>query len=258
VRDRREAHLALEAELLDVVEKKNARPGHGATGAALRLRLVEELEERLVATLGRQAESLDRLVADMRLVTSAVDRAYAGMIAYVVLKDVRDVDSRMKQVHEYQRHGREAVRRTWQDGGPVFTLDEKVEDQRADGRLTCDRSSFAPEIPQREVRLRLVPAGSAPTSTRTARSTHARPRDRAPRTQRGDPRAVPGPRSRVPEAASVRSERRAEWDDPREGDTGSMRDRLVTSGGRTPVDHGLHARARALRAELRARGTRNS
>jgi hypothetical protein len=133
VRDRLEAHLALEAELLDVVEKKNAHPGHGATGAALRLRLIEELEERLVATLGRQAESLDRLVADTRLVTSAVDRAYAGMIAYVVLKDVRDVDSRMKQVHEYQRHWREAVYRTWQDGGPVFAPDEKVEDQKADG-----------------------------------------------------------------------------------------------------------------------------
>lgn len=35
-------------------------------------------------------------------------------------------------------------------------------------------------------------------------------------------------------------------------------DQLAASGGRMPVDHGLHARARAFRAELRARGTRNS
>jgi hypothetical protein len=133
VRDRLEAHLALEAELLDVVERRDGRSSHGATGAALRLRLIEELEERLVATLGRQAESLERLVSDMRLVASAVDRAYAGMIAYVVLRDVRDADSRMKQLHEYQRHWREAVHRTWQEGDPVFALDEKVEDQKADG-----------------------------------------------------------------------------------------------------------------------------
>ena len=39
VRDRLEAHLALEEELLDVVEKKDARHDHGAAGAALRLRL---------------------------------------------------------------------------------------------------------------------------------------------------------------------------------------------------------------------------
>jgi hypothetical protein len=133
VRDRLEAHLALEEELLDVVEKKEARQGHGAAGAALRLRLVDELEERLVATLARQAESLEKLVADMRLVTSAVDRSYAGMIAYVVLKDVRDTDTRVKHLEEHLRHWREATYRVWQDGGPVFASEGGADDKPEGG-----------------------------------------------------------------------------------------------------------------------------
>lgn len=133
VRDRLEAHLALEAELLDVVGKADARQDHGAAGAALRLRLVEELEERLAATLGRQAESLEKLVSDMRLVTSAVDRAYAGMIAYVVLKDVRDADTRVKHLGDHLRHWREATYRVWQDGGPVFAPDESSVDEKREG-----------------------------------------------------------------------------------------------------------------------------
>lgn len=124
VRDRLEAHLGLEEELLDVVERKDIRSTHGAAGGALRLRLVDELEERLVATLGRQAESLETLVSDLRLVTSAVDRLYAGMIVYFALKDVRDIDTRRKALDQHLRLWREATYRLWQDGGPVFAPDE--------------------------------------------------------------------------------------------------------------------------------------
>jgi hypothetical protein len=133
VRDRLEAHLALEAELLDVVGKPETRQDHGATGAALRLRLVEELEERLVATLGRQADSLERLVSDMRLVTSAVDRFYAGMMAYVTLKDVRDLDTRARQVVHHVRLWREATYRVWQDGGPAFAPEEVDANEESEG-----------------------------------------------------------------------------------------------------------------------------
>ena len=120
VRDRLEAHLALEEELLDVVEKKDAKPAHGAAGSALRLRLVDELEERLVATLGRQAASLETLVGDLRLAISAVDRLYAGVVILVALRDVRDLDARWAQLEQHVRLWREATYRLWQDGGPVF------------------------------------------------------------------------------------------------------------------------------------------
>jgi hypothetical protein len=66
VRDRLEAHPALEEELLRVVVKDTREQGRAA-GAALRLRLLDELEARLAATLGRQADSLAQLTSDLRL-----------------------------------------------------------------------------------------------------------------------------------------------------------------------------------------------
>jgi hypothetical protein len=124
VRDRLEAHLALEEELLDVVEKKEARHDHGAAGAALRLRLVEELEERLVATLGRQAESLEKLVSDVRLVASLVDRLYAGMLVHVALREIGDLDARVKETERLHDRWRQAAHRLWLDGGPVLVSPE--------------------------------------------------------------------------------------------------------------------------------------
>jgi hypothetical protein len=124
VRDRLEAHLALEEELLDVVEKKEARHDHGAAGTALRLRLVDELEERLVATLGRQAESLEKLVSDVRLVASLVDRLYAGMLMHVALRETVDLDARVKEAERLQRLWRKAAHWLWVDGGPVLVSPE--------------------------------------------------------------------------------------------------------------------------------------
>jgi hypothetical protein len=124
VRDRLEAHLALEEELLDVVERKEARHDHGAAGAAFRLRLVDELEERLVATLGRQAESLEKLVSDVRLVASLVDRLYAGMLMHVALREISDLDARVKETERLQRLWRTAAHWLWVDGGPVLVSPE--------------------------------------------------------------------------------------------------------------------------------------
>jgi hypothetical protein len=133
VRDRLEAHLALEEELLDVVEKKEARHDHGAAGAALRLRLVDELEERLVATLGRQAESLEKLVSDVRLVASLVDRLYAGMLIHVALRETSDLDARVKEAERLQRLWRAASHWLWVDGGPVLVSPEDANPKASKG-----------------------------------------------------------------------------------------------------------------------------
>jgi len=132
VRDRLEAHLALEAELLDVVEKKDICTDHGAAGAALRLRLVDELEARLVATLGRQAELLERLGSDLRVVVCSVDRAYLGLLGNVTFRDIRDRSARAAEAEKLHRRWRKAVHRLWQDGGPVFAPDEPA-DETAEG-----------------------------------------------------------------------------------------------------------------------------
>jgi len=123
VRDRLEAHLALEEELLDVVERRDERGGDAARAAALRLRLLDELEDRLAATLGRQAESLAQLAGDVRLVLCQVDRAYAGIIGNVGLRDVREIDARAAQVNDLHGRWKQAVERLWQDGGPLFARD---------------------------------------------------------------------------------------------------------------------------------------
>jgi len=44
VRDRLEAHFGLEEELLDIVERKDVPSVDQATGTALRLRLLDELD----------------------------------------------------------------------------------------------------------------------------------------------------------------------------------------------------------------------
>jgi hypothetical protein len=132
VRDRLEAHLALEEELLDVIERKDARSDGAAAGAALRLRLLDELEDRLAATLGRQAESLEQLATEVRLVICLVDRAYAGLIGNVALRDVENIKARAAQVDDLQQRWRKAVHRLWQEGGPVFGADpaEPLEQKR--------------------------------------------------------------------------------------------------------------------------------
>ena len=119
VRDRLEAHFALEEELLHVVVS-DAREQGRAAGAALRLRLLDELEARLAATLGRQAESLAQLTSDLRLVVCQLDRAYAGLVGNMLLKETRDLDFRAKQAEELCARWREAVYRLWTDGGPAL------------------------------------------------------------------------------------------------------------------------------------------
>jgi len=119
VRDRLEAHLALEQELLHVVVK-DAREQGRAAGAALRLRLLDELEARLAASLGRQADSLAQLTSDLRLVVCQLDRAYAGLVGNMLLKETRDLDHRAKQAEELCARWREAVHRLWIDGGPAL------------------------------------------------------------------------------------------------------------------------------------------
>jgi hypothetical protein len=118
VRDRLEAHLALEEELLHVVVKDVREQGRAA-GAALRLRLLDELEARLAATLGRQADSLAQVASDLRLVVCQLDRAYAGLVGNVLLKDVRDLDHRVAQAEALCARWREAAHRLWIDGGPA-------------------------------------------------------------------------------------------------------------------------------------------
>ncbi len=119
VRDRLEAHLALEEELLHVVVK-DARESGRAAGAALRMRLLDELEARLAATLGRQADSLAQLTSDLRLVVCQLDRAYSGLVGNMLLKETRDLDVRARQAEELCARWREAVHRLWIDGGPAF------------------------------------------------------------------------------------------------------------------------------------------
>jgi hypothetical protein len=118
VRDRLEAHLALEEELLHVVVRDVREQGRAA-GAALRLRLLDELEARLAATLGRQADSLAQVASDLRLVVCQLDRAYAGLVGNVLLKDVRDLDHRVAQAEALCVRWREAAHRLWIDGGPA-------------------------------------------------------------------------------------------------------------------------------------------
>jgi len=129
VRDRLEAHFGLEEELLDIVERKDVPSVDAATGTALRLRLLDELEERLGATLGRQAESLEQIASDVRLVACLVDRAYVGLLDTIAFRDVRDVDSRRAQLNEYHGIWREAAGRLWRDGGLAFHLAASAEDQ---------------------------------------------------------------------------------------------------------------------------------
>jgi hypothetical protein len=119
VRDRLEAHLALEEELLHIVVK-DAREQGRAAGAALRLRLLDELEARLAATLGRQADALAQIASDVRLVACQLDRAYAGLVGNVLLKDVRDLDGRVRQAEALCERWREATNRLWIDGGPAL------------------------------------------------------------------------------------------------------------------------------------------
>jgi hypothetical protein len=119
VRDRLEAHLALDEELLHVVVK-DAREQGRAAGAALRLRLLDELEARLAATLSRQADSLAQLTFDLRLVVCQLDRAYAGLVGNMLLKETRDLDFRAKQAEDLCARWREAVHRLWIDGGPAL------------------------------------------------------------------------------------------------------------------------------------------
>ena len=129
VRDRLEAHFGLEEELLDIVERKDVPSVDAATGTALRLRLLDELEERLGATLGRQAESLEQIASDVRLVACLVDRAYLGLLDTIAFRDVRDVDSRRAQLNEYHGIWRKAAGRLWRDGGLAFHLAANAEDQ---------------------------------------------------------------------------------------------------------------------------------
>jgi hypothetical protein len=122
VRDRLEAHFGLEEELLYIIERKDVPSAGLATGTALRLRLLDELEERLGATLGRQAESLEQIASDVRLVACLVDRGYAGMLATLAFQDLGDVDARSAQVSKYYATWRKAAGRLWRDGGLVFHL----------------------------------------------------------------------------------------------------------------------------------------
>ena len=96
VRDQLEAHMALEEELLHVVVKDVREQGRAA-GAALRLRLLDELEVRLAATLGHQGELLAQIASDLWLAVCQLDRAYAGLVGSVLLTNVRDRDARIRQ-----------------------------------------------------------------------------------------------------------------------------------------------------------------
>ena len=78
----------------------------------------------LVATLGRQAESLEKLVADVRLVASLVDRVYLGMLVHVALREIGDRDARVKEAERLHDRWRQAAHRLWMDGGPVLVSPE--------------------------------------------------------------------------------------------------------------------------------------
>lgn len=132
VRDRLEAHFGLEKELLDIVERKDVPSADQATGTALRLRLLDELGERLGATLGRQAESLEQIASDVRLVACLVDRAYLGLLDILAFRDVRDVDARTAQTRKYHATWRRAASRMWRDGGLAFHHADSEQDSRGD------------------------------------------------------------------------------------------------------------------------------
>jgi hypothetical protein len=131
VRDRLEAHFGLEEELLDIVERRDVPSVDQATGTALRLRLLDELEERLAATLGRQAEALEQVAADVRLVACLVDRAYVGLLSNLGFQEMRDVDSRSAHVRDSHAIWRKASARLWRDGGLAFHHDD--DDQHSGG-----------------------------------------------------------------------------------------------------------------------------
>jgi len=128
VRDRLEAHFGLEEELLDIVERKDVPSANQAIGTALRLRLLDELEERLGATLGRQAESLEQIASDVRLVACLVDRGYIGLLDTIAFRDVSDVDARMAKLSKYHGIWRKAAGRLWRDGGLAFHHTEDDQD----------------------------------------------------------------------------------------------------------------------------------
>jgi hypothetical protein len=89
-------------------------------GSALRLRLLDELEERLGATLGRQAESLEQIASDVRLVACLIDRAYLGLLGTLAFRDERDADARAEQTTKHHAVWRKAAGRLWRDGGLAF------------------------------------------------------------------------------------------------------------------------------------------
>lgn len=132
VRDRLEAQFGLEEELLDIIERKDVPSADRATGTALRLRLLDELEERLGATLDRQAQSLEQIASDVRLVACLVDRAYVGLLDILAFQDVRDADARMAQLGRYHTTWRRAARRLWRDGGLAFHHADPEQDPEGD------------------------------------------------------------------------------------------------------------------------------
>jgi len=94
--------------------------------------LISGLEERLAATLGRQAEALEQVAADVRLVACLVDRAYVGLLGNLGFHDMRDVDSRSAQVNDSHALWRKAAARLWRDGGLAFH-DTEADDEASGG-----------------------------------------------------------------------------------------------------------------------------
>lgn len=75
-----------------------------------------------------QAESLEQIASDVRLVACLVDRAYAGLLDTIAFRDVSDVDARMAKLSKYHGIWRKAAGRLWRGGGLVFHLAANAED----------------------------------------------------------------------------------------------------------------------------------
>jgi len=119
-REHIQGHLELEESLVGVARSGEPPPHHRALGAAVRLRLLDELEERIVATLGRQAERIDRVSDDLGLVVAMIDRAYLGLAMLHSIQPPKLGEKDFVKRSEWlEARFRAAALHVFRDGGPI-------------------------------------------------------------------------------------------------------------------------------------------
>ncbi len=122
-RERIRGHLELEESLVGVARSGEPPPHREALGAAFRLRLLDELEERIVATLGRQAERIHHVSEELGLVVAMIDRAYLGLALLHSSQPPRLAEADLgARAERLETRFRAAALKLARDGGPLELL----------------------------------------------------------------------------------------------------------------------------------------